>query len=52
MRSFTLPGEVLELVVNLDPPVDPGKATAKTSVRKNGRPIASGGIEMIAKRDN
>ena len=52
MRSFTLPGEVLELVVNLDPPADPGKATAKTTVRKNGRPIASGGIEMIAKRGN
>jgi 3-hydroxymyristoyl/3-hydroxydecanoyl-(acyl carrier protein) dehydratase len=52
MRSFTLPGEVLELVTNLDPPGDPTKATAKTSVRKNGKPIASGGIEMIARSGN
>jgi len=49
MRSFTLPGEVLELRVDVDPPADPTKSTAKTGVRKNGKPIATGGIEITAR---
>ena len=49
MRSFTSPGEVLELWVEVDPPSDPTRSTAKTGVRKNGKTIATGGIEVTAR---
>lgn len=49
MRSFTSPGEVLELWVEVDPPADPTKSTAKTGVRKNGKTIATGGVEVTAR---
>jgi 3-hydroxymyristoyl/3-hydroxydecanoyl-(acyl carrier protein) dehydratase len=52
MRSFTLPGEVLELWIDVDSPAEPTKSTARTSVRKNGKPIAGGGIEITAMSGN
>jgi len=52
MRSFTLPGDILELWVDVDPPADPTKSTSRTGVRKNGKSIATGGIEITARSAN
>ena len=49
MRSFIRPGDVLELLVELEPPAEPMKAMAKTGVRMNGRVIASGKLEIAAR---
>ncbi|HTS54159.1 MAG TPA: hypothetical protein VMH26_12865 [Burkholderiales bacterium] len=52
MRSFISPGEVLELSIDFAPPSEPGKAFATTAVRMNGKPIASGKLEMTAVRSS
>jgi len=52
MRSFTAPGEILELWVDVDPPSDPTKSKCKTGVRRNGKTVATGGIEITARSSN
>jgi 3-hydroxymyristoyl/3-hydroxydecanoyl-(acyl carrier protein) dehydratase len=49
MRSFIPPGEVLELRVDFAPAVEEDKVTVTTGVRVNGKQIASGGLEIVAR---
>jgi len=49
IRSFVPPGEVLELRVDVAPTSEPGKVRATTTVRANGKSVASGKLEMTAR---
>lgn len=49
MRSFIQPGDILELRVDLEPPAEAMKAMATTSVRMNGKAIASGKLEIAVR---
>ena len=49
MRSFIQPGDVLDLWVDLGPPAEGTQVMASTGVRMNGKPIASGQLEITAR---
>jgi len=49
MRSFISPGEILELRMDFAPPSESNRAIGSTSVRANGKAVASGKLEMTAR---
>jgi 3-hydroxymyristoyl/3-hydroxydecanoyl-(acyl carrier protein) dehydratase len=49
MRSFIPPGALVELRVELVPPLDEAKAMVTSSARVNGKLVASGRLEIVAR---
>jgi 3-hydroxymyristoyl/3-hydroxydecanoyl-(acyl carrier protein) dehydratase len=50
MRSFVQPGDVLELWVDFGPPAEGTSVMASTGVRMGSKTIASGKLEITARR--